>query len=87
MLGYDGNICQMIISAGDSRLFHFKMEIAKIMLCEPKAIEQRNLKTLATQQQSSESDDDVNHFSPSIKRKKETASNIPHITRFDGIPH
>ncbi len=70
-----------------TRLFYFKMAIAKMMLREPKTIERQILKILATQHQSSESDDDGNNFNPPKKGKRETASNISSIIRFDGIEH
>lgn len=73
-----------------NRLFYFKMAIAKMMLSQPKSCEYRMLKELTTQCQSSESyddNDDANDFSPAKKRKRETASNISGVIRFDGIEH
>ncbi|CAF1402754.1 unnamed protein product [Rotaria sordida] len=62
-----------------------KMDIANIMLREPRAIERRMLKVLVTNQSSSESDDDDNLVRQ--KRKRETASNISSMVRFDGLEH
>jgi len=53
-----------------TRLFDFKMAIAKMMLWETKSIERRVLKILGTRQQSSESDDDENDFNPPKKKRK-----------------
>ncbi|CAF3880631.1 unnamed protein product [Rotaria sp. Silwood1] len=69
-----------------SRLFYFKMDIANIMLRELRAIERRMLKVLVTNQSSSESDDDDNNLVRQ-KRKRETASNISSMVRFDGLEH
>lgn len=70
-------------SSGVFRLFHFKSEIAKILLHKAKFQIPKNAEVNST----SENDDDNEENEPPKKRICERSSNVPIVLRYDGFNH
>ena len=79
--GHGDNI--NMTSSGAFRLFHFKSEIAKILLSKPKF----QMSKLGEVSSPSEDDDSDEENEPPMKKICERSSNVPKVLRYDGFNH
>lgn len=70
-----------------SRLFSFKMYVAKTLLQHPTTIENRLKSKISRELSSGSSDEGDDETSHETKRKREMKAQVPTIIRFDGIEH
>jgi hypothetical protein len=70
-----------------SRLFFFKLSIAKLLLEQPATIERQSRIKSSRTLSSSSSDDDNRTSSDRNKRKRETKTHLSTVIRYDGNEH